>query len=50
LRATLELARGAEGPALEEQILALPGVVRAMDGKIARKVIVIPNKVVNIVI
>ena len=50
LRATLDLARDAEGPTLEAKILALPGVVRAMDGKTARKVIVIPNKVVNVVI
>jgi len=50
LRATLELARDAEGPKLEAQILALPRVVRAMEGKSARKVIIIPNKVVNVVI
>jgi leucyl-tRNA synthetase len=50
LRATLELTRDTEGPNLEAQILALPGVIRAMDGKTARKVIVVPNKVVNVVI
>jgi leucyl-tRNA synthetase len=50
LRATLELSRDAGGPTLEDQVLSLPGVVRAMDGKAARKVIVVPNKVVNVVV
>ncbi len=50
LRATLELSRDASGPNLENQVLTLPGVVRAMDGKTARRVIVVPNKVVNVVV
>ena len=50
LRATLELSRDAGGTSLENQVLALPGVVRAMDGRAARKVIVVPNKVVNVVV
>ena len=50
LRATLELQRDSEGTTLEKQALALPGVVRAMSGKAVRKIIVVPNKVINVVV
>ena len=36
--------------ALEVAALELENVQRAMDGKPARKVIVVPNKIVNIVV
>jgi leucyl-tRNA synthetase len=50
LRATLTLAR--DLPAAEVQAVALaePGVVKHLDGKPPRKVIVVPNRVVNIVV
>jgi len=49
LRATLTLARDAERTVVERFALAEVGVVRALDGKPVRKVIVVPNRVVNIV-
>ncbi len=50
MRGTLDLARGAGGPAVEEQALALPRVVDAMAGKAARKVIVVPDRIINVVV
>ncbi|HZS83128.1 MAG TPA: leucine--tRNA ligase [Stellaceae bacterium] len=49
LRATLSMARDAEGPAVEAAALALPAVQRSLDGKRPRKVIVVPNRIVNVV-
>ena len=49
LRATLSLAKDLPAPEAEKVALADPGVVRALDGKPVRKVIVVPNRIVNIV-
>ena len=49
LRATLSLAKDLPAPEAEKAALADPGVVRALDGKAVRKVIVVPNRIVNIV-
>jgi len=50
LRATIELPIDAADQAAEDQALALPAVQRAMGEKAARKVIVVRNRVVNIVV
>jgi len=50
LRGTLEVPVGIEKAALEAAALELENVQRAMEGKTARKVIVVPNKIVNIVV
>ena len=47
---TLELARDAAQADAEKLALALPTVVAAMGGKPARKVIVVPNRVINVVV
>ncbi len=49
LRATIELPRDCDKAAAEEQALAAEGVQRILEGKAPRKVIVVPNRVVNIV-
>jgi leucyl-tRNA synthetase len=49
LRGTLDASLDASREDLEAQARALPGVVAAMTGKILRKVIVVPGKIVNIV-
>ncbi len=49
LRATLTLAKDLPAAEAEKAALADPGVVRALDGKAVRKVIVVPNRIVNIV-
>lgn len=49
-RAVIEIARDSAEDAVREAALAAPNVIRAMDGKSARKVIVVPNRIVNIVV
>jgi leucyl-tRNA synthetase len=50
LRATLELPRDLDKLAAEAAALADPGVQRALEGKAPKKVIVVPNRVINVVI
>ncbi len=49
-RGELTIARDADSPAIEKAALALDGVTRAMDNKPARKVIIVPNRIVNVVV
>jgi leucyl-tRNA synthetase len=48
LRATLDIARDTDSAAVESAALALPQVLRWLEGQ-PRKVIVVPNRIVNIV-
>jgi leucyl-tRNA synthetase len=50
LRATIELPRDAEQPIAEAAALADPAVQRAMDGKPPRKIILVPNRIINVVV
>jgi leucyl-tRNA synthetase len=50
LRATIELARDADHAAAEAAALAQPAIERAIDGKTPRKIIVVPNRIVNVVV
>jgi leucyl-tRNA synthetase len=50
LRATLELPRDADQDTASKAALAQEGVARAIDGKPVRKVIVVPNRIVNLVV
>jgi leucyl-tRNA synthetase len=50
LRSTIELPRDAAEAAAREAALADENVLRAMAGKPARKVIVVPNRIVNVVV
>ena len=49
LRDTLVLPKGSAREAVEEAALASANVVRALDGKAPRKVIVVPDRLVNLV-
>ena len=49
VRDKLVVAPGTPGEELERQALALSNIVKWMDGKSARKIIVVPDKLVNIV-
>jgi len=49
LRATLDIARDTASAAVEDAALALPQVARWLEGHAPRKVIVVPNRIVNIV-
>jgi leucyl-tRNA synthetase len=50
LRGTIDLARDAAEDVAEKAALAEPGVQRAMAGKPPRKVIVVKNRIVNVVV
>ncbi len=50
LRATFDLPKGADRALAEQTALALPGVIAAMSGKPAKKVVVVPDRIVNVVI
>jgi leucyl-tRNA synthetase len=50
LRATIELQKGADRAALEASALAEPNVARTIGDKPVRRVIVVPDKVVNVVV
>ena len=49
LRATLDVPRDTAAAAVEDAALALPQIARWLDGNSPRKVIVVPNRIVNIV-
>ncbi|MDE2447894.1 MAG: class I tRNA ligase family protein, partial [Gammaproteobacteria bacterium] len=50
LRGTLELPRDTEQAAAEKAALALPAVAKAAGGRPVRRVILVPNRVINVVI
>jgi leucyl-tRNA synthetase len=49
LKGDFTAAKGSDKAALEATALALPGVVRTLDGATPKKVIVVPDRLVNIV-
>jgi leucyl-tRNA synthetase len=49
LRATIEIPRDTDSNTVEKAALALPQVLRWLEGHSPRKVIVVPNRIVNIV-
>jgi leucyl-tRNA synthetase len=49
LRATIHLPRDCDTAEAERAALAEPAVAKALDGKPPRKVIVVPNRIVNVV-
>ena len=49
LRGTLELSKDCNNEAVEAAALALDTVIAAMGGKAAQKIIIVPNRIVNIV-
>jgi leucyl-tRNA synthetase len=48
-RADLTIARDADQAAVERAVLELDVVLKALDGKPPRKVIVVPQRIVNVV-
>jgi leucyl-tRNA synthetase len=50
LRATLSLPRGSDRAAIEAAALAEPNVRRSIEGKPLRRLIVVPDKIVNVVV
>jgi len=50
LRGTLQLPKDADKADAEKAALALPELARGLDGKTPRRVIVVPNRIVNVVV
>ena len=48
-RADVTVPRDAKAPEIEAAVLALDAVQRALDGKRPKKVIVVPQRIVNVV-
>ena len=49
LRGRLEVARGSEAADVEAAALALDGVQRQLEGRAPRRIVVVPDKIVNVV-
>jgi len=49
LRGTLEIPRDMDKAAIENAALELPQVTRWLEGRPPRKVVVVPNRIINIV-
>jgi leucyl-tRNA synthetase len=50
LRTTLVLAKDCDKDAAEAAALASPVIIRYLDGAQPRKVIVVPNRIINVVV
>jgi leucyl-tRNA synthetase len=50
LRGTVPLAKDAPKDLAEQTALALPEIVRALEGKAPKRVIVVSNRIVNVVV
>jgi len=48
-RADLVIARDASKAAIEEAVLALDPIRRALEGKPVKKIIIVPQRIVNVV-
>ena len=48
-RADVTVARDAAAPEIEAAVLALEAVQKVLDGKVPKKVIVVPQRIVNVV-
>jgi len=49
MRGTIEMPKDAPQAEVEKKALALDNVARQLDGRAVRKIIVVPNRIVNIV-
>ena len=49
LRGTVELPRDAPANDIEQAALALPQVARTLEGRTPKKIVVVPNRIVNVV-
>jgi leucyl-tRNA synthetase len=50
MRGKISLPRTLTGPALDQAVLAHPDVVAIIAGKPVKKLVVVPNKIVNLVL
>jgi len=50
LRSTIDLAKGAPREEIEQMVLSLEPVARMLEGKTPKKLIIVPDRIVNVVI
>ncbi len=50
LRGTLDLPKDMDGEEVKAAALAVPNVAKVMEGRAPRKVVVVPNRIVNVVV
>jgi leucyl-tRNA synthetase len=50
LRATRQFAKGTDRESVEREALSLEPVVRALEGKVPKRVVVVPDRIVNVVV
>ena len=50
LRGTIELPKGCKGKEAEDAAMALPRIAEAVSGRHIRKIIVVPDRIINVVI
>ena len=50
LRGEITVAKGADRALVEKQALSLDAVARMLDGKAPKKIIIVPDRIVNVVI
>jgi leucyl-tRNA synthetase len=49
-RGEITVPKGAPNPVVEKEALSLDAVARMLDGKPPRKVIIVPDRIVNVVV
>ena len=49
-RAELTISRDADQSAVQEAVLALDAIINALNGQAPKKIIVVPQRIVNIVV
>jgi leucyl-tRNA synthetase len=49
-RAEISVPKGTPGPEVERQVLSLDAIARILEGKAPRKVVVVPDRIVNVVV
>ena len=50
LRGTVTLARDVDAATAEAAALALPAVQRLLEGRAPRKIVIVPNRIINVVL
>jgi leucyl-tRNA synthetase len=50
LRGTLNLPPNTDKAQIEEEAMKLDAVIKYLDGQVPKKIIVVPNRIVNVVV
>ena len=50
LRGEITVAKGAPREALEKEALSLDAVARMLDARVPKKIVIVPDRIVNVVV